>query len=518
MAQFARPDADTSAGNWSASSGSSLYAMVDDAVASDSSSGDSDYITVSDSGGSAEACTLRLSDVGDPGDHTATAVKLRAYTDSFYSSVTLNINLRDGTTSIKSANFTPGGSLGEHIMSLSTTEAGNISDYTDLNIIITATDGFGMGSETRVSNIYFECPDLGPINVTPAHASAASSGQVSTYVEYSLPATAATSALSPTVINESLPAIAAASGQDPTTTISMPDIEVTVQAISASSAVVNSHIVNVVVASAASSGSVQTQTVNASATAAASAEINIISWSASASASATALRTTSYVLNSIASATASAGSGTVVEDLFISGIQATAVASAKLGTEVVNGVVASSAASALLGIIVANPTPASAAASAIKLNTYVVRPIASGIAGALSTAGVSEATILSLSESFRAAHNISADDAAEGEAPAGEEIRSGEGAGLYAYLEGFGLITGPTAVNLLHFLRGRDGVTIYADDVGNIKFCTGYGLPDRMANVSNTFLCMSSYETTKGDVVVVSEDDSGNIIVNKTIT
>ena len=512
MAQFARPDADTSAGNWSASSGSSLYAMVDE-----TSANDSDYITVSDGGGGAEACTLRLSDVGDPGDHTSTSVVVRSYTDSFYSSVTLNVNLRDGSTSIKNEDFTPGTSFGNHTMNLSTTQAGNISDYTDLNIIITATDSMGMGSETRISHVYFTCPDLGPINVTPAHASAASSGQVSAYVEYSLPATAATSALSPTVVNESLPAIAAASGQDPTVTVSMPDIEVTVQAISASSAVVNSHIVNVVVASAASSGSVQTQTVNASATAAASAEINIISWSASASASASALRTTSYVMNSIASATASAA-GDVGEDLFISGIQATAVASAKLGTEVISGVVASSAATALHGVFVVNPTPASAAATVIKLNSYVVGPVASGIAGALSTAGVSVSTIQALPATFRSFYNISEEDAAEGEAPAGEEIRSGDGAGLYAYLEGFSIVTGPTAVNLMHFLRGRDGVTIYADDVGNIKFCTGYGIPDRMANVSNTYLSMSSYETTKGDVVVVSEDDSGNIIVNKTIT
>ena len=512
MAQFARPDADTSAGNWSASSGSSLYAMVDETSASDS-----DYIPVSDGGGSAEACTLRLSDVGDPGDHTATSVVVRSYTDSFYESVNLNVNLRDGSTSIKNEDFSPGTSFGNHTMNLSTTQAGNISDYTDLNVIITATDAMGMGSETRISHVYFTCPDLGPINVTPAHASAASSGQVSIYVEYSLPATGAASALSPTVINESLPAIAVASGQDPTVSVSMPDIEVTVQAISSASAVVNSHIVTVIVASAASSALVQTQTVNASASAATSAPINIISWTASASASATALRTTSYVLNSIASAAASAG-GSTVEDLFISGIQATAVASAKLGTEVINGVVASSATSAITGVIVLPAPAATAAATAIKTNTYVVRPIASAIAGSLSTAGVSEATIAALPSSFRATYNIDEEDAAEGEAPAGEEIRTGEAAGLYAYNEGHSIVTGPTATRVMHYLRGRDGVTVYADDSGNVKFCTGYGLPNQFTVTTNTYLSMEGFDISGTSDIILAFNDEGQVIMKRDIT
>jgi len=496
MAQFARPDADTSAGNWSASSGSSLYAMVDDAVASSSSSGDSDYITVTDSSGSAEACTLRLSDVGDPGDHTATSVKLRAYTDSFYSSVTLNINLRDGTTSIKSANFTPGTSFGAHTMSLSTTEAGNISDYTDLNIIITATDGFGMGSETRVSNIYFECPDMPPINVTPAHASAASSGHVGTYFEYSLPATAAASALSPTIIDEPLPAIAAASGQSPTVTISWADVEVTVQAIGAASAVVNSHIVTVIIASAASSAAMQTQAINATATAAVTAQINTISWNASASASATALKTVSYVFNSIA----------------------TAVASAKADTQVVSSIVASSVASARMVTQSINAPAAISVATAIKTNTYVVRPIASAIAGSLSTAGVSEATILSLPASFRATYNIDEEDAAEGEPPAGEEIRTGDAAGLYAYNEGHSIVTGPTATRVMHYLRGRDGVTVYADDSGNVKFCTGYGLPEQFAVTTNTYLSMEGFDISGTSDIILAFNDEGQVIMKRDIT
>jgi hypothetical protein len=170
MAQFARPDADTSAGNWTASSGSDLYAMLDETTASDS-----DYITVTDDMmSSAEACTLSLSSVTDPSDHTSTSVVVRAYTDSFSQSVTLNVHLKDGSTSIKSENFTPNTSYSNHTMSLSTTQAASISSYANLTLILTATDGFGMGSETRISHAYFTCPDasLADLEVTPSAATA----------------------------------------------------------------------------------------------------------------------------------------------------------------------------------------------------------------------------------------------------------------------------------------------------------------------------------------------------------
>ena len=172
MAQFARPDADTSAGNWTASSGSDLYAMLDESSASDS-----DYITVTDSSGSAEACTLSLSSVTDPADHTSTSVVVRAYTDSYSGSVSLNVHLKDGSTSIKSENFTPSTSYSNHTMSLSTTQAASISSYANLTLILTATDGFGMGSETRISHAYFTCPDASSgITVTPSAATADADG------------------------------------------------------------------------------------------------------------------------------------------------------------------------------------------------------------------------------------------------------------------------------------------------------------------------------------------------------
>ena len=166
MAQFARPDADVSTGNWSASSGSALYAMIDESSASDS-----DYISVTDSDGSAEACTVGLSSVTDPDDTSSHSVVVRAYTDSFYSSVTLNVALKAGSTTIKSQNFTPSTSFSNFTMSLSSSEAGSIgsSGYGDLSLVITATDSMMMMSETRVSQAYFTCP-AAPENVTPTAA------------------------------------------------------------------------------------------------------------------------------------------------------------------------------------------------------------------------------------------------------------------------------------------------------------------------------------------------------------
>jgi len=166
MAQFARPDADVSTGNWSASSGSALYAMIDESSASDS-----DYISVTDSDGSAESCTVGLSSVTDPDDTSSHSVVVRAYTDSFYSSVTVNVALKAGSTTIKSQNFTPSTSFSNFTMSLSSSEAGSIgsSGYGDLSLVITATDSMMMMSETRVSQAYFSCP-AAPENVTPTAA------------------------------------------------------------------------------------------------------------------------------------------------------------------------------------------------------------------------------------------------------------------------------------------------------------------------------------------------------------
>ena len=44
-------------------------------------------------------------------------------------------------------------------MSLSTDQAGDIGDYSALQLIITATDNMAGMTTTTVSQAYFECPD-----------------------------------------------------------------------------------------------------------------------------------------------------------------------------------------------------------------------------------------------------------------------------------------------------------------------------------------------------------------------
>ena len=153
MVQYARPDADTSVGNWTASSGTDRYAMIDEA-----STDDSDYIQVTDSGGGGEAITLSLSAVTDPSSASSHSVVVRFSDDSGMDAVTLNINLKDGGTSIKNEGFT-GSSTANHTMTLNATQANNISGYGNLTLVLTATDGGGIGSTSKIYQAYFACPD-----------------------------------------------------------------------------------------------------------------------------------------------------------------------------------------------------------------------------------------------------------------------------------------------------------------------------------------------------------------------
>ena len=155
MTQYARPDADTSVGNWSASSGSNRYAMVDEA-----STDDSDYITVTDSYSGGEAITLSLSSVTDPASGSGHSVVVRFSEDSSMDAVTLNVNLKDGGSSIKNEDFS-GSSTANHTMTLSTAQANNISEsgYGNLALVLTATDGGGIGSTSKIYQAYFACPD-----------------------------------------------------------------------------------------------------------------------------------------------------------------------------------------------------------------------------------------------------------------------------------------------------------------------------------------------------------------------
>jgi hypothetical protein len=157
MTQYARPDFDTTPGNWSASSGTDLFDLINDA-----SVNDTDYIAVNDQGGAAEPVTFSLSGVTDPSSNSDHSVIVRAATPgAFVNSVSLTVELKDGSTSIKSDIFSIGNSPTDYTMLLDGDETDDISTggYTDLTLVISATDNMESMTETRVYDAYFECPD-----------------------------------------------------------------------------------------------------------------------------------------------------------------------------------------------------------------------------------------------------------------------------------------------------------------------------------------------------------------------
>ncbi len=161
MTQYARPDADAGAGGWvnQAGSGSNLYQSIDE-----SSPSDTDFCISTDQLGATDTMEVDLSDVTDPTSSSDHKVVYRAKgTDpsGFYGIPSLTVNLMQGTTAIASSvNSSLGGSFTEYTITLSSAEANNITDYTDLSIRFIRGTNFAGGMETTsVSYAAFECPD-----------------------------------------------------------------------------------------------------------------------------------------------------------------------------------------------------------------------------------------------------------------------------------------------------------------------------------------------------------------------
>ena len=175
MTQYAYPDADTTVNNWTASTGSDRYAMIDDAHDVAASTADNTYIT---DGGNGGAIILSLSNpfssVTTPSARTDHKVRVLWSDDSGSSAVTLNINLKDTDGSdVKNQDFSyedtseeMDGSPSFSIMTLSTSQANSIGAYNNLTLTLTATDGMGMGATTNIYQAYFECPDAAASSTT----------------------------------------------------------------------------------------------------------------------------------------------------------------------------------------------------------------------------------------------------------------------------------------------------------------------------------------------------------------
>lgn len=120
--QIAVPSADVSAGGWTASTGSDLYAMLDEAAADDG-----DYITTT----GASTCEVTLDSLSDPASSTGHIVRYRI--SSTGGGIT--VRLRQGTTTIASWTHSPAPtSLTTYEQTLSGAEADSITDYSALKL------------------------------------------------------------------------------------------------------------------------------------------------------------------------------------------------------------------------------------------------------------------------------------------------------------------------------------------------------------------------------------------------
>lgn len=162
MAQYARPDADDTDGNWTdKSGGGTLYTSIDETSADD----DTTYIKVTDNG-SNEACIVQLSNISAPTSGNA-YLKARAKTsDNAFTGnpPQLKIELLEGSTSRVSNTFSSVSTSGWGDLSHTFSGLGvSISDWTALKLRLTmiAGDGGGMGAsdEMHVTIAYLETND-----------------------------------------------------------------------------------------------------------------------------------------------------------------------------------------------------------------------------------------------------------------------------------------------------------------------------------------------------------------------
>lgn len=161
MAQYAYPDADTSVGNWAASTGSNRYAMIDDAYDVAAGTADDTSISVSDdSMATPEAITVSLSSVTDPSSATGHSVVVLWNDEGGMGGINLNVNLKDSDGgAVKDEDFSASSSPETSTMTLNAAQANGISGYDNLALVLTATDGGGTGTTTTVYRAYFTCPD-----------------------------------------------------------------------------------------------------------------------------------------------------------------------------------------------------------------------------------------------------------------------------------------------------------------------------------------------------------------------
>lgn len=155
MAQFARPDADISKGNWvevPASGPNDLWDKIDE-----TSPDDNDYIqdTVNN-----DTCEIRLSDVSDPLYYSGHWIRVRHRLMAGTFDAGLTIALMCGTTQIFSVAIASlGATWTTYEYELDGESAASITDYTDLRYKFTST-GIDTDEGVEISWAEFEVPNV----------------------------------------------------------------------------------------------------------------------------------------------------------------------------------------------------------------------------------------------------------------------------------------------------------------------------------------------------------------------
>ena len=161
MTQYSYPDDDSSVGAWTASSGTDRWEMINDDQAS---LDNADYITSAAGGDTnTDQIVVTLTDISTPEDRDDHYIKYRVKgSGGMMGSVpTFQVELMEGVTVHKSDTKSDvGGSFEDVSITISSGDAGDISDYSALTIRMTRGAGGGAGGESiDVSHIYFECND-----------------------------------------------------------------------------------------------------------------------------------------------------------------------------------------------------------------------------------------------------------------------------------------------------------------------------------------------------------------------
>jgi len=155
MTQYARPDSDVSNnGSWDLSTGSDIYALINE-----SSADDSDYVSVSDPSDS--DFIVALSNVTDPSSAADHKVYYRASDDSDGDGPLTVVLLESTTARATSVNEAVSDSITQYTFTLTSGEANSISNYNNLRLSFSANDEMAMGLTVKVTQAWFQCPDAG---------------------------------------------------------------------------------------------------------------------------------------------------------------------------------------------------------------------------------------------------------------------------------------------------------------------------------------------------------------------